>query len=203
MRSTVRSISRSLVISLILVLIGCVPRSTKPDMLMVSDSGDGQITRMMDYVNNVLVLSPSGQTAAQENLSQQYKLTQFPEDRMRLALLDILLPAPARNLDQAVTLLSGYNWEAVGPGFKGLANLLLSIAVAQQANATNYQTLAQQLATERSQKDHLQQQLDALKSIEKTMDRRDKSIVAPAIHKLPPAATSHAQPPVTLPELPL
>jgi len=199
MCSTLRCLVISLVISLLLVLTGCVPQSTKPNVLMVPETGDGQIGRLMDYVNNVLSLSPVAQTAAQANLSQQYKLTQFPEDRMRLAILDILLPKPSRNLDEAVSLLSGYNWEAVGPGFKGLANLLLNIANGRQADTIINQSLVQQLATERSQKDHLQQQLDALKSIEKTMDKRDKSIVAPPVPKLPAAATSHLKPPATPP----
>jgi hypothetical protein len=199
MRSNLHRLVVVLVISNFLVLAGCVPRSTKPDVLMVPETGDGQIVRLMDYVNNVLNLPPAAQTSAQENLKQQYKLTQFPEDRMRLALLDILLPEPSRNLNEAVSLLSGYNWEAVGPGFKGLANLLLNIASSQQANATINQSLAQQLVSERSQKDHLQQQLDALKSIEKTMDKRDKSMVAPPIPKIPPAAISHSTPPATPP----
>ncbi|MGA9855558.1 MAG: hypothetical protein WBR29_09810 [Gammaproteobacteria bacterium] len=193
------SITVPLVIAMFVVIAGCVPRTTKPDVLMVPETGDGQIVRLMDYVNNVLTLPPAAQAAAQENLGQQFKLTQFPEDRMRLALLDILLPEPSRNLDQATSLLSGYDWETVGPGFKGLANLLLNIASSQQANATIDQSLAQQLASERSQKDHLQQQLDALKSIEKTMDKRDKSIVAPPIPKMPPGAASHSQPPATPP----
>jgi hypothetical protein len=203
MCSTSRCLVISLVIGMSLVLTGCVSQPTKPNVLMVPEMGDNQIARLLDYVNNVLSLSPTAQTAAQANLSQQYKLTQFPEDRMRLALLDILLPKPSRNLDEAVSLLSGYNWEAVGPGFNGLANLLLHIANSQQADTTINTSLAQQLATERSQKDHLQQQLDALKSIEKTMDKRDKSIVAPPATKLPPAATSHSKPSVTPPGEPL
>ncbi len=199
MRRNLPGLVVSLVISIILVLTGCIPRSTKPDVLMIPETGDGQIVRLMDYVNTVLSLPPAAQAATQENLRQQYNLTQFPEDRMRLALLDVLSDRPSRNLDEAVSLVSGYNWEVVGPGFKGLANLLLNIASSQQAIATIDQSLAQQLASERSQKDHLQQQLDALKSIEKTMDKRDKSIVAPPIRKLPPASTSNSQPPATPP----
>lgn len=198
MGSNMHSIVVLLVIAMFVAMAGCIPQSTKPDVLMVPDAGEGQIVRLMDYVNKVLILPPAAQSAAQDNLRQQFKLTQFPEDRMRLALLDILLPEPSRNLDQAISLLSGYNWEAVGPGFKGLANLLLNIASSQQARVTIDQSLMQQLVSERSQKDRLQQQLDALKSIEKTMDKRDKSIVTPSIPKTTPAATtssSSANPP--------
>jgi len=175
---------------LLLLFTGCAQRPAKPDVLMVPDMSDSQIVRLMNYVNNVLDLPPAAQSAAQENLRQQFKLTQFPEDRMRLALLDTLLPEPGRNEDQAVELLSGYNWGGVGPGFNGLASLVLNFAKSQQTNAANNRTLSQQLSAARSQKDHLQQQLDALKSIEKTMNKRDKSIVTPPVPILPSSAST-------------
>jgi hypothetical protein len=194
MRITPRNVILSLIALLLCLLTGCAPRSTKPDVLMVPDEGDGQIVRLMDYVNNVLSLPPGAQSSAQENLRQQFKLTQFPEDRMRLALLDTLLPKPARDEDQAITLLSGYNWETVGPGFNGLAVLVLNYAKTQQTQAASDLSIMQQLAAERSQRDHLQQQLDALKSIEKTMNKRDKSIVTPPIPTIPQAASTTPRP---------
>ncbi|MHB8404055.1 MAG: hypothetical protein ACYDCJ_01335 [Gammaproteobacteria bacterium] len=199
MDSTLRNLIISLSAVVFFALAGCVQRSTKPDVVMVPGVDDGQIVRLMDYVNNVLSLPPAAQSVAQENLRQQFKLTQFPEDRMRLALLDSLLPKPVRNEGQAIALLSGYNWEAVGPGFKGLAALVLNFAKSQQANAADNQSLMQQLVTEHAQKDHLQQQLDALKSIEKTMNKRDKSIVTPPTSTISPAASSTPLAPATPP----
>ncbi len=199
MDSTLRNLIVSLSAVVFFALAGCVQRSTKPDVVMMPDVDDGQIVRLMDYVNNVLSLPPAAQSVAQENLKQQFELTQFPEDRMRLALLDSLLPKPVRNESQAITLLSGYNWEAVGPGFKGLAALVLNFAKSQQANTADNQSLMQQLVSEHAQKDHLQQQLDALKSIEKTMNRRDKSIVTPTTSTISPAASSSPLAPATPP----
>lgn len=199
MDSTLRNLIVSLSAVIFFALAGCVQRSTKPDVVMMPGVDDGQIVRLMDYVNNVLSLPPTAQSVAQENLKQQFKLTQFPEDRMRLALLDSLLPKPVRNEGQAITLLSGYNWEAVGPGFKGLAALVLNFAKSQQANAADNQSLMQQLVTEHALKDHLQQQLDALKSIEKTMNKRDKSIVTPPTSTISPAASSAPRAPATPP----
>ena len=166
---------------------------------MVPDEGNGQIIRLIGYVNNVLSMPPAAQSVAQENLRQQFKLTQFPEDRMRLALLDTLLPKPGRDENQAITLLTGYNWEAVGPGFKGLAVLTLNLARSQQAQTAADLSLTQQLASERAQKDHLQQQLDALKSIERTMNKRDKAIVAPPLPAVAPAASATHAPPAKPP----
>jgi len=141
-----------------------------------------------------LSLAPSDQINARNNLAQQFKLTQFPEDRMRLALLDMLLPAPAGDRDEATTLLTGYNWDAVGPGFKGLAIAVLEILNSEQASAKSYTLITQQLAAERTQKDHLQQQLDALKSIEKTMNTRDKPVLPPPATTKPPVPqAAHGQ----------
>ncbi len=176
-------------------LTACVPHSTRPDMVLVPEPTANQIAQVLDYVNSVLSEPPAAQAAAQKNLAAQLKLTQFPEDRMRLALLDTLLPEPARNDIQATALLSGYNWEAAGPGFKGLAVLVLGVLKARQTDVNNIQTLTRQLASEQALKNHLQQQLDALKSIEKTMNSRDKPTVTP-----PAAATSHA--PTTPPGMP-
>jgi hypothetical protein len=188
-----------LAIVMLLVFTGCVPRSTKPDVILVPEMGEGQIAGMLDYVNNVLSLPPSAQAAARDNLLQQYKLSHFPEDRMRLALLDSLLPEPVRNEDQAIALVSGYNWEALGPGFKGLASLVLNISKSLNAQTAADQSLVQQLASERSQKDRLQQQLDALKNIEKAMDKHDKPIVNPQTPTKPAAASTSKGPQVHAP----
>ncbi|MGA9851762.1 MAG: hypothetical protein WBR15_02385 [Gammaproteobacteria bacterium] len=175
-------------------MAGCVPHAARPDVVVVPETSEDQIAQVLDYVSIISNEPPAAQAAAQEKLAVQLKLTQFPEDRMRLALLDALLPAPARNDGHATMLLSGYNWEAVGPGFKGLAVLVLSVLKARQIDASNYQALTEQLTSERTQKAHLQQQLDALKSIEKTMNSRDKPVVTS------PAANSHA--PATPPSEP-
>ncbi|MGB9428794.1 MAG: hypothetical protein WCC11_02795 [Gammaproteobacteria bacterium] len=168
-----------MLLACVCMVIGCTPRSTRPDALVVRITGEGQIAKILDYVDNVLSLPPAAQISARESLANQFKLTQFPDDRMRLALLDILLPAPAEHTDQAAALLAGYNWEAAGPGFKGLAALILNIINTRQIGAKNNQLLMQQLAGERAQRAHLQQQLDALKNIEKTMNKHDKPVTPP------------------------
>lgn len=164
----------------ITTMTGCLPHSTRPDVVLVPEPTSNQIAQVLDHVNNILSEPPAAQAVAQQKLAAQLKLTQFPEDRMRLALLDALLPEPAGNDAHATELLSGYNWDTAGPGFKSLAVLILSVIKTRQANANKIQTLTQQLASEQTQKNHLQQQLDALKSIEKTMNSRDKPIVTPS-----------------------
>ncbi|MGH8398205.1 MAG: hypothetical protein ACRETA_08180 [Gammaproteobacteria bacterium] len=170
----------------ITTMTGCLPHSTRPDVVLVPEPTSNQIAQVLDYVNSILSEPPAAQAVAQQKLAAQLKLTQFPEDRMRLALLDALLPEPAGNDAHAVALLSRYNWDTAGPGFKSLAVLMLGVIKTRQANANKIQTLTQQLASEQTQKNHLQQQLDALKSIEKAMNSRDKPIVTP-----PAAAASN------------
>lgn len=165
--------------ALLSLLAACARQPVRPNVLVVPQTADTQIALVLDYVGRVLSLPAAAQITAREDLAQQFKLMQFPEDRMRLALLDTLLPAPAGNHGEAVTLVTGYNWDAVGPGFKGLAMTVLGVLNAERTNANNYAQLTQQLAAERAQTDRLQQQLNALKSIEKTMNTRDKPVLAP------------------------
>lgn len=171
-----------LAISAYVWIAGCAPRSARPDVVVVPMAGNTSIARVLDYVEQVMNLAPAAQITARESVSQQFQLAQFPEDRMRLALLDSLLPKPARNDAEAVALLTGYNWDKAGSGFKGLAGALLQMLHDRQTNDKNYTLLEQQLSTERAQKERLQQQLDALKTIERTMNRRDKLVVPPPAH---------------------
>lgn len=174
-----------LVTALLALLTACARQPARPAVLVVPQTDDNQIAMTLDYVGRVLSLPPASQIIARDDLAQQFKLMQFPEDRMRLALLDTLLPAPTNNHSEAIALLTGYNWEAVGPGFKGLAMAVLEVLDTEQTNANSSALLTQQLAAERAQKNHLQQQLDALKSIEKTMNTRDKPVLAPSASTKP------------------
>lgn len=182
-----RKLSTLWIAGLFMFLTACTQQPARPNVLVVPQTGGAQIALVLDYVGRILSLAPSEQINARNNLAQQFKLTQFPEDRMRLALLDTLLPAPAGDRTEATTLLTGYNWDAVGLGFKGLAMAVLGILNSEQVSAKNYAVMTQQLTTERTQKDRLQQQLDALKSIEKTMNTRDKPVLPPPATTKPPA----------------
>lgn len=173
-------------VGLFVLLTACTQQPSRPNVLVVPQTGGAQIALVLDYVGRILSLAPSDQINARNSLTQQFKLMQFPEDRMRLALLDTLLPPPAGDRNQAMTLLAGYNWDAVGPGFKGLAMAILEILNSEQVSAKNYALITQQLTAERTQKDHLQQQLDALKSIEKTMSSHDKPVLPPPATTKPP-----------------
>lgn len=172
---------------------GCTPRSTRPGVVVVRETRNEPIANVLEYANSVLNLAPEAQTAARNSLARQFQLTQFPEDRMRLALLDTLLPAPAQDNSEASALLTGYNWSAEGPGFKGLAGALLQIlsnrktqAEAHAKFAQHRTHLAEQLAAERAEKHHLQQQLDALERIEKTVNTRTSPTAPAAAGTRPP-----------------
>lgn len=175
--------------TLLVCLTACTRQPARPSVLFVPQTGGEQIALVLDYVGRVLSLPPAAQISAHDNLAQQFKLMQFPDDRMRLALLDTLLPAPTGNRNQAVTLLTGYNWDAVGPGFKGLAMAALGVLNSELADAKSNALLTQQLVAEHAQKDRLQQQLDALKSIEKTMNKRDKPVLSPSASTKPSSSS--------------
>lgn len=185
--------------ALLALVTGCVPQqSAHPEVVVVRETRNESVADVLSYANGVLGLAPADQAAARTSLARQFQLTQFPEDRMRLALLDTLLPPPVRDDAEASTLLSGYNWSVEGPGFKGLAGALMQVlddrksqAKARADVAQQRARLEQQLAAERAEKNHLQQQLDALERIEKTVNNRVNPIV-PA-----PAATHRAMPPPT------
>lgn len=185
---------------------GCTPRSMRPGVVVVRETRNESIANVLDYANNVLGMATKAQTAARNSLAQQFQLMQFPEDRMRLALLDTLLSAPERDDSEARALLAGYNWSAQGPGFQGLAGALLQIlsdrktrAHARAKSAQQRKHLARQLAAERAEKHHLQQQLDALERIEKTVNTRT-SPTPPAVagthSSAPAAANSHSSLPI-------
>lgn len=165
--------------ALLVLAAGCVPNTARPDIVVVRETRNESVADVLSYANSVLSLAPAAQTSARNSLARQFQLTQFPEDRMRLALLDTLLPPPARDDNEASALLTGYNWSVEGPGFKGLAGVLVqvlaerNIETRKRADLGQQRTrLEQQLAAERAEKNHLQQQLEALERIEKTVNTR-------------------------------
>lgn len=191
---------------LLTLAAGCVPQQTAhPEVVVVRETRNESVADVLSYANGVLSLAPAAQIATRNSLARQFQLTQFPEDRMRLALLDTLLSPPVRDDAEASALLSGYNWSAEGPGFKGLAGALMQVLddrIAQSKLRTDAAQqrarLEQQLAAERAEKNHLQQQLDALERIEKTVNNRvNPTLPAPAVtHRVKaPSIVTHPSAP--------
>ncbi|HET7308400.1 MAG TPA: hypothetical protein VFK24_11405 [Gammaproteobacteria bacterium] len=130
------------------------------------------VAGILYFTGGVLALPQAKQKQAYESAHKHYENGRSAADRLRLALLAALLPEPMHDAARAKSLLTGYSWKTTEPGYAGLAKVTLHVLDAQRESDHQLARTRTKLTDAQQQSAHLQNQLDALKAIEKSLGER-------------------------------
>lgn len=174
-----RSVFRSplAVVVSALILAGCAhglasPPATTP-VTTPSAAEAASVARLLAYYRRISVLPPAELQSEYAAAEQAFLRDGRPEHRLRLALLLSLPDASFHNPDSALRLLQGYAGR--GDPNDALANFTFFLIARsiEQYNAQTRLDAASQRATA------LQRQLDGLKLIERSLNRRQLPRMGP------------------------
>ncbi len=144
--------------------------STLPASFRGADSAE-----VLAYFQHLKALSGNALLAENTAAAQALSKQRSDSNRLKLALL-LLLPNTAfKDEGRAAALADEVlnNKNADAPQLKQLALLVASVANEQKRQEERYQQLAQKQKDDEKRADALQQKLDALKSIEKDLIKRE------------------------------
>ncbi|HET6724980.1 MAG TPA: hypothetical protein VFH85_03125 [Gammaproteobacteria bacterium] len=146
--------------------------NAEADQRMPPDSAAG----ILYFVAGVVNLPAAERAKAYRAAKQRYAAHRTAADRLRLALLAALLPAPEHDRRGAHALLTGYSWRTTQPGYAGLATIALDLLQRERQNeretARTHAALAGKLSESEAANTRLKKQLDELKAIEKALGSR-------------------------------
>lgn len=156
-----------------LILGGCahapVPANTT-DLAMttpgVGDREAASVARLLAYYRRIAVLPPTELQSEYAAAEQTFLQDPRPEYRLRLALLLALPDASFYNPDSALRLLQGY------PGRSDPDDALANFAFFLIGRSSEQHNAQMRLDTASQRATALQRQLDGLKSIERSLNRR-------------------------------
>ena len=145
-----------------------VPKTDLPPVAVA----DGET--LIQYAAYLRRLSPVDLTREHETVKQLVAKNKSDMSRAQLALVYTLPGLPLRDDAKALAILDSLGKEATSPAVRNFALLLLSLVADNRRLEESVQTLTSKVKDEQKQSAELQQKLDALKSIEKSLSDRDR-----------------------------
>ena len=168
-------------VALLLLAPGCAilrvwespgPAAELPRIEPVQDISD--VEQLVQY--SAFLRHLDGQALAREHtlMRQKAKRAKTSLNRAKLALIYALPGLASRDDAKAVVLLKPLAKETTSPGVRNFALLVLSLVTENQRLDNNMRSLSAKLKEEQRRSLELQQKLDALKLIEKSLSDRDR-----------------------------
>jgi hypothetical protein len=143
--------------------------------------GDAEI--LLQYAVYLRRLSSGEIIREQEVLRQNMVKSKTELNRAQLAMIYALPGLPLHDDGKALAILEPLSKEAVSPAVRNFSLLLQSFVVDNKRLDEGAQVLNSKLKDEQKQSAELQQKLEALKSIEKSLSERDRG-KQPAANRL-------------------
>ena len=153
------------------------PKVEPPKVEVVQATGDAEA--LVQYTAYVRRLNAADQGREQEAMKQLVAKNKTELNRAELALTYALPGLASRDDARALNLLEPLAKEASSPAIRNFALLLLSFVAENRRVDDNLQTVSGKLKDEQKQSAELQQKLEALKSIEKSLSDRDRGKAPP------------------------
>jgi len=135
----------------------------------------GQIEDMMQYYDSLRKQPAAELARIYDKVKQNFVQNKSDANRARLVLLLILPNTPFRDINSALYLLN--EWPRDGrsiTGLQGFRNLLAPLLSEQQRLNQGVEELSQKLKDEQKRVETMQNQIEAIKSIEKNLIRSER-----------------------------
>lgn len=129
---------------------------------------------LVQYGAHLRRLSANELNREHEALKQSAAKSKSDLNRAQLAMIYALPGLPLRDDAKAVIMLESLGKDAQSSGIRNFALLLLSMVSDNRRLDEGAQALAAKLKDEQTKSAELQQKLEALKSIEKSLSERDR-----------------------------
>jgi hypothetical protein len=134
----------------------------------------GQMDDMMQYYESLRKQPPADLGRVYDKVKQNFAQNKSDANRARLALLLILPNSSFRDLNSAINLLNEWPRDTKTPtSLQSFRNLLASLLVEQQRVNHGMEELSQKLKDEQKRVETLQNQIEAIKSMEKNLILRE------------------------------
>jgi hypothetical protein len=136
--------------------------------------GGSDVSRWLDELHETRAMSPELLQQTLQDREQAFRADPTASNRMRLALLFVTGNAAVVDRPRARTLLDGFDAGAGGVSEQELTTLLQVYLDAQAERSRQYSSLRKQLAAQQRRIEELEQQLQALTTIEQHIQQRDR-----------------------------
>jgi len=168
-----------MLIPVFMSMTGCITTATKmpvpveePIKLEIVPSDTEALVQYAAYLRR---LSVTDLNREHEALKQTVAKSRTDLSRAQLAMIYALPGLPLRDDAKALPLLESLGKDAISPTVRNFALLLLSLVADNKRLDEAAQVLNGKVKDEQKLSGELQQKLDALKSIEKSLSERDRS----------------------------
>ncbi len=186
-----------LIMSIVIVLNGCAgPRSeverhsiTTPQLECFSPrdlgskpddrAAEAGVSSLLGYVRRLRAQPLDAQEYELRRIEEVLEREYRPAEVLRLGLLLLLPETSFRNETRTRQLLRQMPKAGISEDYLGLAEILLVLLEAQEAQKRVYSRLERRWQTEQEQRKTLQEQLEAIKVIEKTMTEQKRPATLP------------------------
>ena len=171
------SMARFLILTLITaLLIGCSEwqHYNNGSFAPVIDSGRG-VNRWLGDLHETRTMSPELLQQTLESREQEFRDNPTVASRMRLALLLATTEEPVGDRKRARKLLNGFDAGTGSDSERELVAILLHYMDEQSQNSRKINILWKQVTEQNLRIEELEQQLQALTSIEQHIQQRDKT----------------------------
>ena len=153
------------------------PKVEAPKVEVVQATGDAEA--LVQYTAYIRRLNAADLGREQDAVKQLVAKNKTELNRAELALTYALPGLASRDDARALSLLEPLAKEASSPAIRNFALMLLSFVAENRRVDENLQTVSGKLKEEQKQSAELQQKLEALKSIEKSLSDRDRGKAPP------------------------
>ncbi len=157
------------------MLTGCTTlphdpeRCPKPEPLIITSTSD--VEDLLQYMTYLKKLNATDLNREFETVKQKPK---SDSSKLELAILYSLPGLLTHDDAKALAILEPLNKEASATSMKNLAFMMITFIMENKRLEENIQTATNKLKDEQKQSIELQQKLEALKSIEKSLSVRDR-----------------------------
>lgn len=134
----------------------------------------GRMDDMMEFYESVRKQPPAEITRIYDKVKQNFVQNKSDSNRARLVLLLILPQTSFRDITSATYLLNEWPRDSKSAtNLQSFRNLLASLLAEQQRLTHNVEELSQKLKDEQKRAETLQNQIDAIKNMEKNLILRE------------------------------
>lgn len=163
------------VILALLAACSIVPETQQPAEPLPFDLiVTGQMEDLMQYYDALRKQPPADLARVYDKVKQNFVQNKSDANRARLILLLILPSTPFRDTTSALYLLNEWPRDAKpATGLQSFRNLLAALLTEQQRLSNNVDELSLKLKEEQKRTETLQNQIEAIKSMEKNLILRE------------------------------
>ncbi|MEZ4240926.1 MAG: hypothetical protein R3F59_33165 [Myxococcota bacterium] len=172
-----------------LLAAGCAPKAAPPQVVLVPQAEpatppEAPLVGVLQSVGMLLVMPPERQVEEIDSLQAGLDSGAPASDRVRLALLLAVGAPEVRDSERVHALLDDRTWDDAA--YEALARFVLQLADERAGRARDRLDAAEALEAERKLRKELEARLDAIRTIETDIERRDLADEEPHDQRAPP-----------------